>query len=243
MIFFTYLRLIWHIVYALLLAFIFFPWLSQSKKNHLIQYWCRKLLKILDVHLKVHQTIKLPQQGFLIVSNHISWLDIHVINSFMPSRFVAKSEVASWPIFGWLADQLNTLYIKRGSNGEAKKMVGIVSQSLVNGDRICVFPEGTSSDGQDVLEFKSNLFQAGIDAKVPCLPLALDYLDHETGIRTFSTAFIGDMGLIESIVQIVKAPKISVNLYLGDQSIQTQDRKLLAKESRQRIQAMRGGIE
>jgi 1-acyl-sn-glycerol-3-phosphate acyltransferase len=113
----------------------------------------------------------------------------------------------------------------------------------VNGDRICVFPEGTSSDGQDVLEFKSNLFQAGIDAKVPCLTLALDYLDHNTGMRTFSTAFIGDMGLIESIIKIVKAPKISVNLYLGALSTQTQDRKLLAKESRQTIQAMRDRIE
>jgi 1-acyl-sn-glycerol-3-phosphate acyltransferase len=243
MIFFTYLRIFFHIVYALCLCFIFFPWLSKSKKNYLIQYWCGQLLKILDVHLKVHQKTELPDHGFLIVSNHISWLDIHVINAFMPTRFIAKSELASWPIFGWLADQLNTLYIKRGRTGEAKKMVDIVSQSLVNGDRICFFPEGTSSDGQDVLEFKSNLFQAGIDANVPCLPIALDYLDHKTGMRTFSPSFIGDMGLIESITRIVRSPKISVNLYLGEEAMQTQDRKRLAKESRQMIRAMRAGIE
>lgn len=239
MIFFKYIWIIAHILYALLIVASIFPWASQTNKNRLIQYWCRGLLKILNVELEVHQQEQLPQSGYLMVSNHISWLDIHVINSFLPVRFVAKSEVASWPIFGWLADQLNTLYIKRDNNGEAKKMVGIVSGSLIQGDRICVFPEGTSSDGLDVLEFRPNLFQASIDASAPCIPIALDYVDSKTGVRSTATAFIGDMGLIESIVKIVKSPKMRVNLYLGKPYIDCFDRKVLAIESRKAIIEMR----
>lgn len=239
MTFLTYFLLIAHIFYALLIVASIFPWASQAKKNFLIQYWCRGLLKILDVELKIHQQEKLPQSGYLMVANHISWLDIHVINTFLPVRFVAKSEVASWAIFGWLADQLNTLYIKRDSNGEAKKMVDVASRSLIEGDRICVFPEGTSSDGLEVLEFRPNLFQASIDANVPCIPIAIDYVDSKTGIRSTATAFIGEIDLIESIVKIVKSPKIRVNLYLGKVCTSSFDRKILAKESRQAIIEMR----
>jgi 1-acyl-sn-glycerol-3-phosphate acyltransferase len=237
--FVTYFFLTAHIFYALLIVATIFPWASQEMKNRLIQYWCRRLLKILNVELKVHQHEALPESGYLMVCNHISWLDIHVINAFLPVRFVAKSEVASWPIFGWLANQLNTLYIKRDSNGEAKKMVGIVAQSLIQGDRICVFPEGTSSDGSDVLEFRPNLFQAAIDANAPCIPIAIDYLDDRTGIRSMNTAFIGDMGLIESIVKIVRSPKIRVNLHLGSVFQNAFDRKILAKETREVIVQLR----
>lgn len=239
MIIFKYIGLIAHIFYALLIVATIFPWASPTRKNRLIQYWCCGLLKILNVELKVHQQEKLPPSGYLMVANHISWLDIHVINTFLPVRFVAKSEVASWPIFGWLANQLNTLYIKRDSNGEAKKMVGVVSQALLQGDRICVFPEGTSSDGLDVLEFRPNLFQASVDVNAPCIPIAIDYVDHKTGLRTTNTAFIRDMGLIESIVKIIKSPKIIVNLHLGSAFTNTFDRKILAKESREMILKMR----
>lgn len=180
-----------------------FPFLSNEKKNREIKKWSKSLLKILDVDLEVHGIKNLPTSPFLLVSNHISWLDIQLLNAYKPISFVAKSEVASWPIFGWMAKQLGTLFIKRGDSKHARMVVGEMAIALSKYS-ICIFPEGTSTAGDKVLLFKPNLFEAAIQAKVPVYPLAIEYFCKKTGLRSQAPAFIGDMGLLESIGNILK---------------------------------------
>jgi 1-acyl-sn-glycerol-3-phosphate acyltransferase len=195
---------------VLTLCFIF-PFVSSEKKSQKIKNWSFALLKIMNARIEIKGIRDLPSTPFLMVSNHISWFDIHLLNAHHPIAFVAKSEVASWPIFGWMAKQLGTLFIRRDDLKQAKKVVDDVAIAL--GKRsICIFPEGTSTVGDKVLTFKPLLFEAAIQAKVPIYPVAIAYFCEETGLKSQAAAFVGDMGLLESVGNILKSDGLNVTL-------------------------------
>jgi 1-acyl-sn-glycerol-3-phosphate acyltransferase len=156
---------------------------------------------------------KLLSSPHLLASNHISWLDIHVINAFKPVRFVAKSEVRGWPVFGWMAQQLGTVFIRRDSARHARQVVDQMAQVL-KVESVCIFPEGTSTSGESVLPFKPNLFESAILAHVPVLPVVIAYRSRSSGLRSDAPAFIGDMGLLESMANVIASRDIEVHLTL-----------------------------
>lgn len=121
---------------------------------------CRLSLPVLGLRPQV--TGSLAHQTAAVVANHSSWLDIFVLNSLGPLYFVSKSEVASWPGIGWLARAAGTVFIARNRN-QAAAQRDVLSARFAAGDRLLFFPEGTSSDGQRVLPFKSTLFAALFD--------------------------------------------------------------------------------
>lgn len=212
------------------LAFLF-PFLDRKNKDQKIQDWSKRLLKIFNVEMIVQNPHILSDSPCLIASNHISWLDIHVINAFSPTRFVAKSEVEGWPVFGWMARQLGTVFIRRDSPRHAREVAGLMAKVL-KAESICIFPEGTSTSGEAVLPFRSNLFESAIAAQAPVYPFAIQYLSKKTGERSESPAFIGDMGLLESMSNIIKNRSLAVQitilpLYPVDQN-SALDRKKLA---------------
>ena len=184
------------------LSFIF-PFLKHSNKDLKIQEWSRRLLKIFNIELVVLGADLIEGVPHLMVSNHISWLDIHVINAFKPIRFVAKSEVAGWPVFGLMAKQLGTVFIRRDSARHARQVVDQIA-GVLKTESICIFPEGTSTAGEGVLPFKPNLFEAAIVAQTPIHPLAIRYLSKVSQIRSEAPAFVGDMGLLESMSNVIK---------------------------------------
>ncbi len=213
--FFIYIALwlfVWlHVLRGVITLLVLFPFLSASSKNDHIQRWSKRLLKIFGVQLHVNHANLLPQSSYLLAANHVSWLDIHAINAFKPIRFVAKSEVASWPIFGWMAKQLGTVFIKRDSTRHARQVVDDMAVILKT-QAICIFPEGTSTIGTSVQFFKPNLFEAAVISEVPVCALALAYFDRYTGQHSEVPAFIGDMGLIGSMSSILKNRRLRVEL-------------------------------
>jgi 1-acyl-sn-glycerol-3-phosphate acyltransferase len=230
--------LVWaHVLRGVITLMILFPWISKSSKNHHIQRWSKRLLKIFGIELQVNASNLIPHRSFLLATNHISWMDIHVINAFMPIRFVAKSEVEKWPIFGWMAKQLGTVFIRRDSPKHARQVVLDMS-ALLKTQSICIFPEGTSTIGKSVQSFKPNLFEAAVVAQVPVCALALAYFDQKTGKHSEIPAFIGDMGLISSMASILKNRSLRVELTFFApvaQLDQAMDRKGLALYSQQQI--------
>ena len=227
-----------HILRGVLTLSFFFPFIGDQKKQDHIQRWSKKLLVIFNIEHKILGEELLPNSPYLLASNHISWLDIHVINAFRPVRFVAKSEVASWPVFGWMAKQLRTVFIRRDSSRHARLVVGQVA-GVLKTESICIFPEGTSTVGDEVLPFKPNLFESALEAGVPTFPLAIQYFSTITGKRSYSPAFIGDMGLIESMANIIQNRHLGVELrFLPfiEPLIDAQfDRKLLALYTQEAI--------
>jgi 1-acyl-sn-glycerol-3-phosphate acyltransferase len=230
---------IWlHVISGLFTLFVIFPWAnSKSKKLH-IQRWSKKLLRIFGIEMKAKNPNILPSQPFLLSSNHISWMDIHAINALIPIRFVAKSEVEGWPVFGWMAKQLGTVFIKRDSSRHAHLVVGGLAKTL-SSESVCIFPEGTSTEGETVRPFKPNLFESAVMAEVPVYSLAIRYLAKDTRIRSNVPAFVGDMGLLESMSQILKSRNLIVEITFfppsGFAPEMPSDRKWLALHSHEQI--------
>ena len=202
-------RVMLHLVRGLLICLILFPWLKPEAKKSRIQIWSQQLLGIFGVRVKMNLT-GMPG-GAVIVANHVSWLDIFVINSLAPCRFVAKSDIRSWPVLGWLAEQAGTIYISRGSKADVKRIYQYLIDQIQAGERVAFFPEGTTSRQGEVLPFHANLFEAAIHAKVPVHPFALRYLDQH-GVPHDAVQFIGDMTFAASMVNILLADEIIAEL-------------------------------
>ncbi len=206
-------RILLHVISGVCTLLFIFPFVSQTQKDRHIQQWSKQLLKIFHIQSRVVGANKLVSTPYLLASNHISWLDIHVINAFKPVRFVAKSEVRAWPVFGWMAVQLGTVFIRRDSARHARQVVDQMA-AVLKAESVCIFPEGTSTAGESVLPFKPNLFESAILAKVPVTPVAIAYRSRSTGLRSDAPAFIGEMGLLESMSNVISNRDIEAHLSL-----------------------------
>jgi len=231
--------LVWlHVLRGVMTLLVLFPFLNTNAKKQHIQRWSKRLLKIFGIQLQVNNADALLGSSYLLASNHVSWMDIHAINAFKPIRFVAKSEVEKWPIFGWMAKQLGTVFINRESSRHARQVVTNMAE-LLKTQSICIFPEGTSTIGKSVQPFKPNLFEAAAQAQVPVCTMAIAYFDRNTGQHSEAPAFIGDMGLIGSMAKILKNRRLRVELTFfqainADPGMQV-DRKELAQHSQEQI--------
>lgn len=204
-------RLALHLAYGMLLA-IPYPHFPQKRQRRILKIWSRQLLAILDVGVRIEGTQ--PARGesaCLIVANHVSWLDIFVLNAVQPSRFIAKSEVRTWPLIGWLCQRGGTIFIERALRRDAAAVNRRVAELLEQGICIALFPEGTSTDGRQVGHFHSALIQPAIDAHVRLCPIALRYRD-EDGEYSDAPAYIGDMTLSDSLWRILRSPRFDALL-------------------------------
>ena len=197
------LRIFIHTIAGLILAALVLPWVQKDTKSTLIKWWCSRLLSAFNIQVKVFgQLPSNTAQSVLFVANHVSWSDIHALNSIVALRFISKSDVKNWPVFGYLATQANTLFIVRNKSQTAGKIVDVCSASLRNGDNLCFFPEGTTSDGQQVLQFKSSIIQAAIDANALIWPVAIRYVNIDGSLNT-QMAYAGNTTMQQSIVAIL----------------------------------------
>jgi len=231
--------LVWvHVVRGVITLLVVFPSSDAAAKDAHIKSWSRRLLSLFGMEIRINNPSIIPSKPYLLASNHISWIDIHAINAFKPIRFVAKSEVEAWPIFGWMAKQLGTVFIQRGNSRHAIKVVGNMTKTLKT-ESICIFPEGTSTEGHSVRPFKANLFESAVMSCTPVYSLAIEYFDRKTGLRTDITAFVGEMGLLESMSKILKHRNLRVELTFFSPSNAspqfTNDRKWLALNSQEQI--------
>ena len=226
--------LVIHLVSAILKCAVF-PVLPIKLRKKMVQHWCIRLLRILKVKVIIHgdPSTLLGTKPYLLVSNHISWLDIHIINSIRPVIFVAKADVSRWPIFGYLASMLGTIFLKREKLSDIKRVIQLMKDKLANQEVVAIFPEGTSSDGKSVLPFKSNLFESAHQAHVDVLPITIQY--KENGQYSNRAAFIGDMELIDSIKNILKSNHLVVHVHLSDSLSGHLTRQELASRAHQMV--------
>jgi len=170
-------RLALHLFYAVLLA-IFYPHLHQTRRRRTLKAWSRQLLDILNIGIRTEGPWPVRGEGgYLIVANHVSWLDIFVLNAIYPARFIAKAEVRNWPLIGWLCKRSNTIFIERAMRQDAASINRHVSLLLEQGACVGLFPEGTTTDGKQAGHFHSALIQPAIDAGAMLCPIALRYQD------------------------------------------------------------------
>ena len=204
-----------------------YPVATAPLKRHLKQRWSRQLLGMLGVQLPPGPREQGLPDG-LLVSNHISWLDVFVINAVAPSAFVSKDDVKSWPVIGWMCQHTDTIFIERGNRRAAHRTTETLNAGIRQGQRIVVFPEGTTSDGQAVLPFHSALIQAAVETGCHVQPVAMRYLDGD-GQPSLAPAYVGDMSLWQSMQAIVNAPQLrAAPLFLAPLRADGNDRRHLA---------------
>ncbi len=197
-------RLATHVATGCSRVAVLYPLLSDRTRRKIRARWSRQLLQMLGIELQAGGP--LPRPGQLLVSNHISWVDVFVINAISPLGFVCKDEIRSWPVLGWLVARNDTVFIRRSSRSSAGEVRRQLVGSLACGRSVMVFPEGTTTDGRSMLPFRAALFQAAIDAGRPVKPVRLSYLDH-TGELSDATTFIGDTTFWQSVCRIARAPR------------------------------------
>ena len=188
----------------------------------------------------------------LMVGNHVSWLDIVILSTVFPARFVSKDDVALWPVFGTLARLQNTLFISRTRRQTTGQAASAMQDGLHDGDRLVLFAEGTSSDGGQVLPFRSALLGAvagshdarGGQTSVMIQPFALAYVRRDgltigRGERT-DIGWFGDLDLLPSLVGIILGGPIQVALVLGagQQASGPGERKQMARDLEAQVRDM-----
>ncbi|MGA7750967.1 MAG: lysophospholipid acyltransferase family protein [Gallionella sp.] len=201
-------RVVLHLFYGILLAIVY-PHLNQTRQRRILKTWSRQLLTILNIGIQIegHQTSR-GAGGCLIVANHVSWLDIFVLNAIHPAQFIAKSEVRNWPVIGWLSRRIDTIFIERAMRQNASLINQRVSLLLKQGACVGLFPEGTTTDGKQVGHFHSALIQPAIDAGARLCPIALRY-QNDDGEPSSIAPFTGDTTLVRSIWQILRCPHLN----------------------------------
>lgn len=207
-----------HTLSGLLISALLFPFAGQRFKARLIQWWCRQLLVAFNLRVISFGHIPAATASLskaMFVANHISWADIHALNSLIPLRFIAKSEIRNWPIFGYLVSKANTLFIDRNKRQDAKRTIEIAQKSLQAGDNLCFFPEGTTTDGTEIKPFKSSLIQAAILADATVWPVAICYPNADGSVNT-GIAYAGETTLIESMQQILLQKQPVIELHFLD---------------------------
>lgn len=197
-------RLALHLAIGLLKVAILFPLLGATGRELRIQRWSRQLVQICGVSMSLDTSAQHESVSpALIICNHISWLDIFVINAVHPCRFVAKSDIRNWPLIGWLCQHTGTIFIARGKQREVRRIYAGLVKSIHDGERVAFFPEGTTAPQGTVLPFHANLFEAAIEAQVSVQPYALRYVDTDGKLHD-SADFIGEMTFVESVIAIIK---------------------------------------
>ena len=199
-------RVIAHLLAGLATCALVFPWAGRPLRDAATRRWSRRLLAICNVRVEAAPG-SMALEHALFVANHVSWLDIFVLNSLYPCRFVAKAEIRKWPLLGWLAAGAGTVFIARGNRRELRHIFKGIVSVLEQGERVAFFPEGTVGAQGRVLPFHANLFEAAIDARVAVQPCALAYLD-EAGGWHHGVDYTGDVTFTDSIVTILKGPPV-----------------------------------
>ena len=211
MVVFRLLRVVLHLFQGLATCALVFPLVGVKRRQMLIRVWSVKLLALCRVSVRIGDAHGAPYTRALIVANHVSWLDIFVLNSLHTCRFVAKSDIRDWPLIGWLCAKSGTIFISRGKLRDVRRIYQGLVTALGEGQHVAFFPEGTTAAQGTLLPFHANLFEAAIEAGVPVQPYAVRYTDRH-GHQHPAADFIGGMSFLQSMSAILGAGGMTAHL-------------------------------
>lgn len=223
---------------GLIIAGVIFPALGVLGKPAFAKH-SRGLLKLawlkwfaMILNLQISREGELPSKGNLLVSNHISWIDIIVLGQFAPAHFVAKSDVLAWPVIGYLARQGGTIFVRRGDKQQAKAIAEEMVWLLKQNGTVIAFPEGTTTNGEDVLPFHASLFQAALLTRASVQPITLQY----EGEAKLLAPFIGEDEFVPHLIKMLSLDKIAVHIVFHPPiSTAGKSRQSVSNEAREMI--------
>jgi len=206
---------IFQIIAIWLGAILVMPWMSRPRRHRMIARFARRMLRGLNVQVRIRGTPPSARGPIVFVANHVSWLDPHLLNLVSGARFIAKEEVARYPLFGTIVRQFGAIFIRRGSIRDAYRVKSEAAATLSNGEHVALFPEGTTSTGTRINYFYPALFQAAVDSGATLQPIAIRW-HHADGRLNLDAGFIDDMTIIDSIVLMLKHRVLHAEVTLCD---------------------------
>jgi 1-acyl-sn-glycerol-3-phosphate acyltransferase len=208
---------------------------AQRIADQVTLAWHRMLCRLLNIRITLTgQPMTTPG---LLVANHISWLDILIIGAQSPVTFIAKSEVAGWPVLGYLAKHIGTLFVARGDTEQNREIVETMTWSLRQGKRLVLFPEGTTTTGDRVLRFHAKFYQPAALAGSPVQAIAVSY----AGAARDCAPFIGDDDFLPHLIRLLAVRQIDVRLsYCQPLAASRLNRDDLAVKTRGQVEAALG---
>jgi 1-acyl-sn-glycerol-3-phosphate acyltransferase len=223
-------RLCLHLVHGCLYVGVVFPFLTSKRRFRAIRRWSRKLLRILHVRYTVHGHLPAGTPT-MIVSNHVSWLDIWVINSVVAVRFVAKSDIRRWPVIGFLVKGAGTIFIEREKRHDTARTNRSIVHALTHGEYVAIFPEGICTDGSELKPYHASLFQPAVGAGAKVAVVALRYV-HRNGELNADATYAGDRSLVESTRLILRQRALHAEVIVaGEVSVSGKTRRDIAVEA------------
>ncbi|MCU1350263.1 MAG: 1-acyl-sn-glycerol-3-phosphate acyltransferase [Acidobacteria bacterium] len=202
------------VLYALYLA-------RPARRAALTRRWHARMAGILGLRATIEGAP--PAGAFLLVSNHLSYVDVLLLGSVLEAVFVAKADIRGWPLLGALASSTGTIFIDRASRRDTFRVAGAIERALAKGRAVVVFPEGTSTDGTSVLPFKSSLLDVAARHTLPVHYATIRY-------ATAEAAWGDDEPFTTHAWRLLQQPRIEATLRFGPAPVVSTDRKLLARE-------------
>jgi 1-acyl-sn-glycerol-3-phosphate acyltransferase len=194
-----------------------------------------RVMRAFGVRLRV--TGRLPQGG-LVVSNHLSYLDILVFSAALPVFLVSKVEIGSWPFFGILAHAGGALFVDRSSRASAEATTKQIAERLGGTVPVLFFPEGTSTDGTRVLRFHSRFFIPAVEAGIPVIAAAVRYVPADASSEG-SLCWFGDTDFLPHLLSSLAGPDFAAEIHFGEARIY-ENRRVAAQRTHEEVEAMRG---
>lgn len=210
---------------GILIQLLAFPMIRPQARRRIIRQWSRALLAACGLRLRVSWPDAAPAAGApatatsledlapgrMLVSNHVSWLDIFAVDALAPASFVAKAELRRWPVAGWLAAMAGTVFIERGRRHAVHRVIEQLRRRIRDGYPVALFPEATTSPGLTVLPFHANLLEAAIEEGAEIVPVVLRYLD-AAGVPAAQAAYVGDTTFLQSLWMVLGARGLVVTV-------------------------------
>lgn len=194
--------------------------------------WQRALASILG--LRVHAAGTPMSAAGLLVANHISWLDIVAIASAVPTTFVAKDDVRAWPLIGPLAHWGGTVFLRRARVSVLTATIDTLADTIAQGQRVTVFPEGTTTTGTVLGTFHRALFEAAVKSGAPVQAIAVRY--RREGRPDTIAPFVGDDAFVPHLLRVMAAPRTEVHLEFQP-AVSGDNRRTLAIHTHAQIRA------
>jgi len=209
---------------------------SAAVRRRVTQRWAAACCRVMGARIHLDGTP--PGGPGFLVSNHVSYLDIPVLMSLTGCTFVAKREIADWPVIGALARRAGTLFVNRNGGRDTAQTLEGMARSRANGDVVMFFPEGTTSPGHGVLPFRSGLLALAADNGIPVEAAAVAYSTGAEVDPVVALAWTGEQEFTPHAWRLLTLPSVNVRVALAAETVVAGDRKALARMLHERIEAL-----
>lgn len=203
-------------------------------RRTVLRCWGRASLAILGCRVTVRG--KAPGSPFLLISNHVSYVDIFLLSAFAPGRFVSKAEIRHWPVAGAMCRTVDIIFVDRRRRRDVRRVGEQIAAALADGDPVILFPEGTSTPGNEVAPLKPSLLAPAAGQELPVHWAVIRYQTPPDESPAFlSVAWWGEMPLAPHAPDLLKLRRIDAEIEFGDEPVRSADRKKLALLLRERM--------